>query len=74
MLPVGGQFREDQLSGAAWPEQVAYLRRAAGARFSDLELNVLLQRVVVTDDARQACEDLSRWTPMTRRSAADPTC
>ena len=66
MLRGGGQFREDQYSGAAVAEQVEFLRRAAGARFADLELNVLLQRVIVTDQAQEASEDLSReWTPLT---------
>src|SRR4051812_6955210 len=66
MLPAGGQFREDQFSDIAFAQQVAFLRRAAGPRFPDLELNVLLQRVVVTDDAQQASEELSReWSPLT---------
>jgi hypothetical protein len=66
MLPVGGQFRDDQFSDVAFAKQVAFLRQAAGPRFPGLELNVLLQRVVVTDDTRQASEDLSReWTPLT---------
>jgi probable F420-dependent oxidoreductase len=66
MLPAGGQFREDQFSDTAFAKQVAFLRQAAGPRFPNLELNVLLQRVVVTHDTQQASEELSReWTPMT---------
>lgn len=63
---AGGQFQEDQYSGAAVASQLQVLRQAAGERFAELELNVLLQRLVVTDHARQACENLSReWTPLT---------
>jgi probable F420-dependent oxidoreductase len=66
MLPAGGQFREDQFSESAFAGQVAFLRQVAGTRFADLELNVLMQRVVVTDNVHQASEDLSReWTPVT---------
>jgi len=44
-------------------ERVAWVRSEAGARFDDLELNVLTQRVVVTDDREQAAADLSaQWS------------
>jgi probable F420-dependent oxidoreductase len=66
LLSVGGQFRMEQCRAAAFAEQVDLIRAAAGARFADLELNVLLQRLVVTDDPRRASEDLSReWEPLT---------
>jgi hypothetical protein len=39
------------------------VREAAGARFDQLELNALLQRVIVTSDRRAAAEELhQRWT------------
>lgn len=42
------------------------VREAAGARFDQLELNALLQRVIVTDDRRAAAEELvQRWTAVT---------
>jgi hypothetical protein len=41
------------------------IREAAADRYDRLELNVLVQRVVVTDDCRCAAEDLaSRWTQL----------
>jgi probable F420-dependent oxidoreductase len=47
-------------------ERVRLVREAAGEeRFAQLELNVLVQRVIVTDDRRQAAEELTdRWTQL----------
>jgi probable F420-dependent oxidoreductase len=60
---------EVDLSGfkaAAVDERVAWVRSEAGARFDDLELNVLTQRVVVTDDREQAAGELSaQWPALT---------
>ena len=39
---------------AAVDERVRLVRDAAGSRFGAIELNVLVQRVIVTDDARRA--------------------
>jgi probable F420-dependent oxidoreductase len=39
--------------------QVAVVREAAGARFSDIELNVFAARTEVTDDARSAVDRLA---------------
>ncbi len=41
-------------------ERVALVRKAAGERADELEYNLLIQRVVVTDDRRAALEDLAR--------------
>lgn len=48
-------------------ERVQLVREAAGdAQYARLELNALVQRVVVTNDRRQAAEELtSRWTQVT---------
>jgi probable F420-dependent oxidoreductase len=40
-------------------EQVAIVREAAGARFDQIELNILLARVVITDHPRSAAGDLA---------------
>ena len=46
-------------------ERVQLVREAAGDRFDRLELSALVQRVVVTDDWRQAAEELARrWTQL----------
>jgi hypothetical protein len=47
-------------------ERVAWVREQAGARLSQIELNALVQRVIVTDDRRQAAEELrERWSALT---------
>jgi probable F420-dependent oxidoreductase len=59
---------EPELSGwrtAGVDERVRLVREAAGDRYDRLELNALVQRVVVTDDRRQAAEKLAnRWTQL----------
>ena len=65
MLPGGGQFQMEKSRAAAVTEQVALIRRVAGTRFADIELNVLIQQVMLTEEVRQASEDLSRqWAPL----------
>jgi probable F420-dependent oxidoreductase len=47
-------------------ERLRLVREAAGARFEELELNALVQRVIVTPDARrEAAELATRWTQLT---------
>ena len=41
-------------------ERVRLVREAAGARIEKLELSALIQRVVVTEDRRQAAGELAR--------------
>jgi probable F420-dependent oxidoreductase len=52
--------------GSGVDERIRLVRAAAGAdRYSRLEINALVQRVVVTDDRRQTAEDLAtRWTQL----------
>jgi hypothetical protein len=46
-------------------ERLRLVREAAGDRYEQLQLNALVQRVVVTDNRRQAAEELARrWTPL----------
>jgi probable F420-dependent oxidoreductase len=46
--------------------RIALIRSEAGARFERIELNVLVQRVIVTDDRRQAAEELAaQWPALT---------
>ena len=46
-------------------ERVRLVREAAGDRYHRLELSALVQRVIVTDDPRQAAEELAgRWTQL----------
>ena len=60
----GGAERD--LSGwrtASVDQRVQLVREAAGDRDERLELNALVQTVVVTDDRRQAAEELTRRWP-----------
>lgn len=41
-------------------QQVARVRAAAGARFAQLELSILSQRVIVTDDRQAAADEIAR--------------
>jgi probable F420-dependent oxidoreductase len=47
-------------------ERLQLVREVSGERYAGLELNVLVQRVVVIDDRRQAAEELARhWAELT---------
>jgi probable F420-dependent oxidoreductase len=52
--------------GSGIDERIRLVRAAAGEdRYSRLEINALVQRVVVTDDRRRVAEDLTkRWTQL----------
>jgi alkanesulfonate monooxygenase SsuD/methylene tetrahydromethanopterin reductase-like flavin-dependent oxidoreductase (luciferase family) len=54
-----GDHHEVRWQAARLDETVAHLRREAGPRWPELELNVLVQAVVVTDDRRQAARAVS---------------
>jgi probable F420-dependent oxidoreductase len=41
-------------------ERMRLVREAAGARYAQLEVNALVQRVIITGQRRQAAEDLAR--------------
>ncbi len=47
-------------SAAGLEDRLAIVRAAAGERFTELELNVLVQAVIVTDDRAAAADELSR--------------
>jgi probable F420-dependent oxidoreductase len=47
-------------------ERMRLVRDAAGARYDDLEMSALVQRVIVTGERRRAAEELAKpWTPLT---------
>jgi probable F420-dependent oxidoreductase len=67
----GITFRRGGIDLSAWKmsgvdERVRLVRESAGEdRYARLELNVLVQRVVVTDHRRRTAEELtSRWTQL----------
>lgn len=61
LLPGGG-FQLDELPAAAIARKVDLLRQEAGERFPHVELNVLVQAVIVTDDRNAGIEQMQqRW-------------
>ncbi|ETA05950.1 MULTISPECIES: TIGR03621 family F420-dependent LLM class oxidoreductase [Gordonia] len=52
----------EPLSATDFDERVAFARDAAGARSGDVEWNLLMQIVVVTDDPRRIAEEnIAKW-------------
>ncbi len=72
-FPKGGsQVDVAGFKSASVDERVAWVRSEAGSRFDDLELNVLVQLVVVTDDRQQAAEELAvRWPAINAQDILD---
>jgi probable F420-dependent oxidoreductase len=56
----GRTFDMDAFGADGTDERIRVVREAAGSRFDDLELNAVVQRVVVTDDARSAAAELGK--------------
>lgn len=54
--PDGSGFRAEELYELAFTGKIDHLRRAAGTRAGDVEVNVLLQSFELTDDRRAAAE------------------
>ena len=65
---LGRTLEDGQRLEVRWdPERIDgtidYIREQAGERWEQVELNVLVQAVVVTDDKRKAVEDLASRVP-----------
>jgi probable F420-dependent oxidoreductase len=58
-----GNHHEVRWQPARLDETVAHIRREAASRWTRLELNVLIQSVVVTNDRRRAAEDMAARIP-----------
>jgi probable F420-dependent oxidoreductase len=56
----GGGFDLSSLTIEAAAQKVEWIRQAAGERFADLELNLLVMVVEITDDRREAAEKIHR--------------
>jgi probable F420-dependent oxidoreductase len=59
----GAGVRLSHFGPAGLADRIAQVRRRAGHRFGSLELNVLIQRVIVTDDRRAAVERVQSRLP-----------
>lgn len=57
------EVRLTHFTAAGLDEQVAWVRSAAGDRFSELELSALVQRVEITNDRRSAAERVAGRMP-----------
>jgi len=42
-------------------QQVAWIREAAGSRFEEIEIHVLINHATVTDNRRRGAEEIARW-------------
>ena len=70
---IDGVGNVRSMTAEAVDEQVAWVREAAGARFAGLELNILLQTVIVTDDRRAAAQTLAAdWELTPAEALASP--
>lgn len=65
----GRQVNPSGFSEASTRTRIEWVREAAGTRFEDLELNVLVQRVILTDDARGAAAGLLDESPSLRQGS-----
>jgi len=60
MRPHGGDFHLRESTAEAFRGKVDLLRDAAGSRFDQLEIHMLLQRFVLTDTPRETADELSQ--------------
>lgn len=61
----------DHFDAAGLDNRIAVVRRAAGTRFDELELNLLVQRVVITDDRPAALRRLAADFELPRQQLDD---
>ena len=56
-----GQLDGTTVGADATLEKVAWVREAAGERFEQIELNVIVNRIIVTDERRRGVADIAEW-------------
>lgn len=69
-LPDGAKDLED-LTAEAMERKVGWVREGAGARFPDLELNMICVRVVITDDREAAANEMAKQLPLSVEQILD---
>ncbi len=69
-LPEGGLDWADA-TPAAFDQKLGWVREAAGRRYPDLEINILLQKAIVTEDPQAAAEGLGRAWGIPPEAALD---
>lgn len=60
---AAGEIKLSGFTTAATATRIDWLRRAAGARFDQIEINALIQAVTITDDRDAAARQASRGLP-----------
>ena len=69
-LPDGAKDLED-LTAEAMERKVGWVREGAGTRFSQIELNMICVRVVITDDREAAAAEMARQLPLSVEQILD---
>ena len=73
MRPRGGEFHLEESTAAGFKRKVELLRDTAGPRFEQIEIHMLVQRFLVTDDARSESERFAeRWEMSTEEASNSP--
>ena len=60
-ITASGQLDGTSVGSDATLQKVGWVREAAGRRFQEIELNVIVNRIIVTDDRRRGVADLAAW-------------
>ena len=69
-LPDGAKDLED-LTAEAMERKLGWVREGAGARFSEIELNMICVRVIITDDREAAAAEMARQLPLSVEQILD---
>jgi probable F420-dependent oxidoreductase len=69
-LPDGAKDLED-LTAEAMERKVGWVREGAGERFSEIELNMICVRVIITDDREAAAAEMATQLPLSAEQILD---
>jgi probable F420-dependent oxidoreductase len=69
-LPDGAKDLED-LTAEAMERKVGWIREGAGERFSEIELNMICVRVIITDDREAAAAEMATQLPLSVEQILD---
>jgi probable F420-dependent oxidoreductase len=67
----GSQPQIAEGSSAAVAQRIEWVREAAADRFDELEFNILILRLLITDDRKAGVEELAKDTGMTSEQVLD---
>ena len=73
MRPQGGEFHFDESTGPGFLRKVELLRKTAGPRFDQIEIHMLVQRFLVTDQPQGEIDQMSdSWGISTEEVLGSP--